>query len=173
MNKVLETTRLRLIACDPELLRAALSGNDALEQYLRISVPENWSEFGPGALQYVLDKLEQEPADEGWWTYFPVHKEDNCLIGSGGYKGRPVAGTVELGYEIAADYRNKGHATEMTQALVANALAHNDVAIVVAHTLGMENSSTRVLSKCGFQQVAAFEDPEDGLLWRWELARPR
>ncbi len=32
-----------------------------------------------------------------------------------------------------------------------------------------ENASTRVLTKCKFKWVGEVMDPEDGLVWRWEL----
>ena len=45
------------------------------------------------------------------------------------------------------------------------------VRVVRAHTLPQANASTRVLGKCGFTFTGPVEDPEDGLVWRWE--RPR
>lgn len=46
---------------------------------------DNWTEFGVSALQYSLDKLSENEDEKGWWTYFTIHKQDNKLIGSGGY----------------------------------------------------------------------------------------
>lgn len=42
-----------------------------------------------------------------------------------------------------------------------------DVARVVAHTLPIENASSRVLRHCGFERIGEVIDPEDGLVWRW------
>jgi ribosomal-protein-alanine N-acetyltransferase len=102
-------------------------------------------------LQYALDNLTENEEEKNWWTYFPIHKQDNTLIGSGGYKGKPTTeGIVELGYEIASDYRNRGLATEMTKGLIENAFRHASVTSIIAHTLGHNNPSTKVLQKCGF-----------------------
>jgi len=42
------------------------------------------------------------------------------------------------------------------------------VRLIRAHTLPEPNASTRVLQKCGFEQVGEVTDAEDGLVWRWE-----
>lgn len=169
----LETKQLNLIACNRLILTEALKGNEHLAQHLKIEVPENWSEFGLSALNYALAQLNAGDSQQGWWTYLPVHKADNKLIGSCGYKGQPDEhGAVEIGYEIKADYRNKGLATELSQALIQNAFQNSEVRKVQAHTLGEINPSTRVLSKCGFIKTEEIQDPDNGTLWKWELKRP-
>jgi len=172
-NLTIETNNLRLIPCDVDTLHTAIEGNDQLAKRLGVTVNENWTEFGAAALHYSLERLLERPADAGWWTYFPIHKQNNELIGSGGYKGGPTEqGTVEIGYEIAPAYRNKGLATEMAVALISHAFADSRVQSILAHTLGETNASTKVLAKCGFQKVEEINDPEDGLIWKWELKRP-
>lgn len=167
-----ETKNLLLIAGDTAIMRAAIDGNEILAKELNVIVPDDWTEFGVGALQYSLDRISQSKEENGWWTYLPIHKASNKLIGSGGYKGGPTPeGTVEIGYEIAPNYRNRGLATEMAKGLIKNAFNDNRVKSVIAHTLGEENPSTRVLQKCGFIKVDEIDDPDDGLLWRWEFKR--
>lgn len=172
MKKTIETENLYLIACDMEILQAAVEGNEQLENLLGVNVPDNWTEFGKGALMYSLDKLSVDKDEINWRTYFPIHKADNKLIGSGGYKGKPTEdGIVELGYEIAPGYRNKGLATEMTKALISNAFSFRKVNRVIAHTPGETNESTKVLTKCGFEKSDEIDDPEEGLIWKWELLK--
>jgi len=144
----------------------------SLQRAINVTVPDNWTEFGIGAFQYSLDRLSENTDEKDWWTYFSIHKQDNKLIGSGGYKGKPTSkGTVELGYEIAPDYRCRGLATEMTKGLIENAFKDQRVKSILAHTLGQENPSTRVLQKCGFEKIEEINDPDDGLLWKWELKK--
>ncbi|MGD9897909.1 MAG: GNAT family N-acetyltransferase [Calditrichaceae bacterium] len=172
MNISIETKNLNLIPCNSEILKNAIDGNEKLAKFLGVNIADNWTEFGVAALKYSLDRLAESPEDDGWWTYFPIHKQDNMLIGSGGYKGRPTeTGTVELGYEIAPDYRNNGLATEMTEGLISNAFADKRVKVIVAHTLGEVNASIKVLTKCRFEKVEEINDPDDGLIWKWELKR--
>ena len=167
-----DTKDLKLIPCSSATLERAIEGNEQLAQLLGVTVPDDWTEFGIGALQYSLDRLLWSEEERGWWTYLPIHKRDNELVGSGGFKGRPTPdGTVEIGYEIAPRHRNKGLATEMTKGLVGIAFKNKRVRSVIAHTLGQENASTRVLQKCGFAMVDEINDPDDGLIWKWELKR--
>jgi RimJ/RimL family protein N-acetyltransferase/catechol 2,3-dioxygenase-like lactoylglutathione lyase family enzyme len=168
----IETENLKLIPCDIDILMDAITGNDSLAKRLGVTVADDWTEFGVGALQYSLDRLLENEKSKGWWTYFPVHIKENKLIGSGGYKGSPSSdGTVEIGYEIAPGYRNRGLATEMAKGLIENAFKDERVKLVVAHTLAQDNPSTKVLEKCGFEKVEEINDPEDGLIWKWELKR--
>lgn len=168
----IETKQLTLIPCDAEILKSAIAGDAVLAEKLKVGVQENWTEFGVFALQYSLNRLSESEDERGWWTYFPIHKQDGKLIGSGGYKGKPSAdGMVELGYEIAPNYRNRGLATEMTMGLVEHAFNDERVKSVVAHTLGHENPSTHVLQKCGFEKIGEIDDPDDGLIWKWELKK--
>ncbi len=167
---IIETARLRIISCDIPLLKSAIAGNQQLAVALNASVHDNWTEFGEGALKYSLHRLLENEEDAGWWTYLPVHKKDNRLIGSGGYKGRPSEdGSVELGYEISPAYRNQGLATEMAKGLIEHACRNPGVARIIAHTLGEVNPSTQVLRKCGFEKVQEIKDPEEGLIWKWVL----
>lgn len=168
----IETMNLKLISTDLEILKAAIDGNEKLAIQIGASVPDNWTEFGIGALQYTLDKLTENVAELGWWTYFPIHKQDKALIGSGGYMGKPSTdGIIEIGYEIAPAYRNRGFATEMAMGLIANGFKDANVKTIIAHTLGYDNASTRVLQKCGFSKVQEINDPDEGLIWKWELKR--
>ena len=167
---MIETENLQLIPCDIEILKSAIAGNDVLAKRLNVTVQHNWTEFGVPALQYSLDRLVENPEQSGWWTYLPIHKQDNRLIGSAGYKGMPTTdGTVEIGYEISRDYRNRGLATELAKGLILHAFKDTRVRSITAHTLGQENPSTAVLQKCGFVKVEEIEDPDDGLIWKWEL----
>ena len=169
---LIETKNLSLLPCDCDILRSAILGNEILAKKINVEVPENWSEFGTVALKYALDRLSESDEEKNWWTYFPIHRQQNKLIGSGGYKGKPSAeGIVELGYEIAADYRCRGLATEMTRALIDNAFKDRRVRTIVAHTLGQDNPSTKVLQKCGFEKIEEINDPDDGLIWKWQLKK--
>jgi [ribosomal protein S5]-alanine N-acetyltransferase len=170
---ILETKNLKLISCDRDILECAIAGNDVLAKKINVFVEDGWTEFGTAALQYSLEKLSASEEEKNWWTYFPVHKEDNMLIGSGGYKGKPTnEGMVEIGYEIATAYRNRGLATEMAHQLIEHAFHNERVKMIIAHTLGLDNPSTRVLQKCGFKKVEELNDAQEGIIWKWELKKP-
>ena len=169
----IETENLILIPGNINLLTSAIQGNDFLSKALGYAVCSDWTEFGVAPLAYTLKILTQSEDENGWWTYFPIHTVDQKLIGSCGYKGKPsLDGMVEIGYEVCPEYRQKGYGTEIANGLLAHAFKDEHIKIVVAHTLPMENASTNILRKLSFNKVSEIEDPEDGLIWRWEIKKP-
>ena len=163
----MRSDRLQLINCGTEILKAAIIGNEALAAVLGVAVPAGWTEFGAPIFRYSLDKLEADPASQPWWTYLIIHLTDQVLIGTCGFKGPPLEGRVDIGYEISPNYRGQGFATEATSLLVQHALQQEQVSQIQAHTLVGPNASTRVLEKSGFCFVEALESME-GQLWKWE-----
>ena len=101
-----------------------------------------------------------------------VHSAIGSVIGVASFKGPPSAdGVVEIAYGVVPDFQGQGYATEAAGALVEFAIDSGRVSTVRAHTLPQPNASTRVLKKCGFRFVGEVVDPDDGLVWRWELFR--
>jgi RimJ/RimL family protein N-acetyltransferase len=168
----MQSNRIKLINCNEQILNNILSGDEAIAKALGLNVPKKWTEFGEVIFQFALDEIKVDPASKKWWAYLPVLIKTNTLIGSCGYKGKPDEnGYVEIGYEVAEDYRNRGYATEITKTLINIALTHPEVKGVLAHTLANENPSTCVLKKCNFKKTDELEDEEDGKIWRWELMK--
>lgn len=171
-NKLIQSDRLTLVCGDEPLLLAAVAGDENLARHLGVATPPHWSEFGKQAWTYALEKIRTPGEEKEWWTYFPVLKEENMLVGSGGYKGPPdTTGMVEIGYEIAAAFRRRGLATEMAKALIRNAFTDERVQRVQAHTLAEENASTRVLVRCGLRRIAEIEISRANKIWRWSVGR--
>ncbi|MFI5135580.1 MAG: GNAT family N-acetyltransferase [Chitinophagales bacterium] len=172
MRNIIETERLRLINCDEEIIHAILESDEAISTLLQVNVASPWSEAGEAAFRFSLEKISSFPDEKIWWTYLPILKSENKLIGSGGYKGKPDEnGIVEFGYEIAVAYRNRGLATEMAKGLIQFAFKSDLVQVVMAHTLAEENASVKVLRKCGLQFINEENDDEAGKVWRWEMGR--
>lgn len=165
----LSTSRLIMINATPAILKGILRVENSIQDMLDVQVPDHWTEFGREPFEYVLDKITAAPEDTIWWSWLPILVSENTLIGNCGYKGPPTEGMVEIGYEVARDYRHRGYATEIANTLVTHAFLQPEVNTIVAHTLPEENDSTRVLRKCGFRFVSPVEDPNDGLIWRWHL----
>ncbi|NJO00436.1 MAG: GNAT family N-acetyltransferase, partial [Bacteroidia bacterium] len=139
MSTTIETERLILIPGDPIVLQAVFQGDQIIRELLGVNVLEKWTEFGEPVFRYSYQKILTNPDELGWWAYLPIYRPENILVGSCGYKGHPdAAGIVEIGYEVAEAYRNRGLATEMAQALVKRAWQHPGVYFVQAHTLAQE-----------------------------------
>lgn len=149
-------------------------GRQELGVFLGADIPDGWPQF-PEA--YSVENLSTAETQEGdlslriWGTYLFLLSDRSWLVGSGGYKGRPVGGVVEIGYEVAPDFRNQGFATEATKALIDHAFSHAEIGWVVAHTLPVRNAPTRVLEKVGMALVETVTDPDEGVVWRWGLSK--
>ena len=170
---MIRTERLELIPATPDLLAAALGSPAALGAGLGAQVPSSWPpEFlDPPALEFTRDRLADAPHDGGWWMYFlvlPAGSADRVLVGTVGYKGPPLEGTVEIGYGIVTDHQRQGYASEAVRGLLARAFRVPEVQRVIAETLPHLTPSIGVLRKCGFELTG--EGSELGVI-RFELTR--
>jgi RimJ/RimL family protein N-acetyltransferase len=161
-----------VVPASVEHLTTLRTDRDAFGDLLGTPVPEGWPEF-PEAIDFTIDKLTERPYESDWWMHFFLADGGAVLVGSGGFVGPPQDGVVEIGYEIAPAYRDRGMATAAARAMIDKAVSSSgSLTTVIAHTLAHENPSTGVLRRIGFTRVAELEDPEDGPIWRWELSVP-
>ncbi len=172
---VIRTPQLELVAGTEAQLRAELEGRDAFAEALDARVSDNWppelyGEHETAAVHWVLERMAEAPGERRFFQYYFVLVEDGArtLVGVGGFKGAPVDGVVELGYEVLEQYRSRGFATEATAAMLAFAFAQDDVHTVAAQTLPHLAPSIGVLQRCGFH----FAGPGDGEgVIRFEIER--
>lgn len=163
----LETARLRIWPAESWMLESLIRKDGQIQERLGVRFEEKFSMFGVEPWKFALDKLA-DPEEENWWTYLPELKSNSRIIGTCGYKGKPTAaGGVEIGYELAPEYRGLGLAKEMAAALIKNAFQFERVQCICAHTLPEINESCSVLEANGFKYIEEITDPEDGLIWRW------
>lgn len=115
----------------------------------------------------IIAFLARNPCPAPWGTYLAESGGDT--VGTCSFKSAPDAGgAVEIAYHTFPAYEGRGHASAMAAALVA--IARNaGAAKVVAHTLTAPNPSTYALARSGFTMTGEVDDPEDGLVWRWQL----
>jgi RimJ/RimL family protein N-acetyltransferase len=169
--------KVRLVAATVPMLNAL----DALltrtgdptrfEELLGSPAPDGWPEF-PEAIAFTRAHLEEAPeADRHWSMKFFVDEATRRLVGSGGFAAPPLARTVEIGYEVAPEFRGRGFGVAAARALVEVAVASGEVDHVTAHTLPGPNPSTGVLVSLGFAHVADQDDPEVGTVWEWRWSR--
>ena len=149
----------------PAWVEALVEGDDVFEARFGRSVVSGWVGF-PEALPHALEAARARPGDP--WGPHVFFDDDGALVGFGGWKGEPENGVAELGYAVAPSRQGRGIATAVVQQLLARARAAS-VELVVAHTLPAESASTAVLRRCGFVRVGAAEDPDEGVVWCWEL----
>ena len=154
---VLESENLRLIVSEPA---EVLAWVEAMSPDDRAEVSSEW-----------LERVRNTTAPDPWTCGFNmVHRETGFAVGSCAFKGPPDSdGVVEIAYGVKPEHQGNGYATEAAAELAKYAFASGAVQTVRAHTLREHNASTRVLTKCGFQNVGEVDEPDDGLVWRWEL----
>lgn len=119
--------------------------------------------------QHWLELLEKSAPQDPWVHGFHVVNDDGRVVGLGGYKGPPIDGVVEIAYAIEPEHQGKGYATDAARGLAAFAFESGQVRLVCAHTLPDGFASQRVLLKAGFEKTGEVVDPEDGLVWRFEM----
>ncbi|MEJ1238522.1 GNAT family N-acetyltransferase [Chryseolinea sp. T2] len=103
-----------------------------------------------------------------WVGYFAMI--DDAIVGSAGFKGRPLQGRVEIAYGTLPLYQHRGIGTEICKLLVHIARTTDPAIIVTARTLRKESHSTKILRKNNFVKKGTVVDPEDGKVWEWEYA---
>lgn len=121
-----------------------------------------------------LEQLRKSKGTDPWTFGFAVvNPAIGQVIGTAGFKGPPdAAGMVEVAYGIVPAWQGKGCATAALKKLVAHAASDERVRLLRAHTLPVNNASTRVLTRNGFTKLGEVMDPEDGRVWRWERPKP-
>jgi ribosomal-protein-alanine N-acetyltransferase len=166
----MQTKRLILLPAQPEHLISLING-EASFAGVYDHIAEGYNEF-PEALEYSLKQLQAGNAQAEWSAHLFIAQAKRTLIGIGGYYGAPDEnGMVEIGYGIAPEYRGQGYATEAARGLIERAFADARTRLVQAHTLAHDNPSTSVLKKCGMIKAGEDIDPDEGVVWRWEVRR--
>jgi [ribosomal protein S5]-alanine N-acetyltransferase len=160
-----------LTATEP-LLNALNDSRTLFGELIGSSVPDGWPAF-PEAIGFTLEHLQTaSEADRSWSMQFFVDPATGRLLGSGGFAAPPSERTVEIGYEIAPEFRGQGFGAVAARALIDRAVASGEVDHVLAHTLPGPNPSTGVLVSLGFEHTDDQEDPEVGVVWEWRWTRP-
>ena len=169
----LETENLKLIPHESRHVLALIDGPQAYERSIGHKPANGLRDFfvskdvSPDWLANLRSASSFDPWTHGFCL---MHKASGLVIGACGFKGPPGPdGAVEIAYGIVPEQQGNGYATEAARALIGYANDSGNVRMIRAHTLPEKNASTRVLTKCGFHQVGEFRDPEDGIVWRWEL----
>ncbi len=158
---------VRLAPATVPLLDALSRDRVLFAELIGSPIPDGWPEF-PEAIDFTRARLMGGSEDDRSWSMqFFLDRASGRLVGSGGFASAPVERTVEIGYEVAPEFRGRGFGTAAARALLEYADSTGEVDHVVAHTLPGPNPSTGVLDALGFEHVADQVDPEVGVVWEW------
>lgn len=160
---------LELIPVQREHKIAFQKGMSSFREKISLTVPPDWPQF-PEAFHISDAEVTENLV---WPAFLFVCRSEACLVGNGGFAGDLSSeGEVEIGYEIAPCYQNKGFATEAVRQMLRYAFACAEVSAVIAHTLAAENASNAVLKKVGMTFSEELPNDEVGKVWRWRINRP-
>lgn len=167
----IKTGRLSLMPLTIPILESILKGPGSFLHLTSYQLPETFTEF-PESMEYTINWMLKSTPQLPWTSYAIISDMARTYIGQCGFKSSPDEnGQVELGYEIAKDFRLKGYATEVITALIDVAFANPQVKMIIAHTLALQNISNHLLIKHGFVFDKSLEDEDDGKIWKWTLNR--
>lgn len=151
----LQTERLILVACPEQVAKAAYAGKRQLETLIGAKIAETWLEDeGRGLLNYYWYMISRDPSALGYGLWMIIHRADQVMFGTAGYKGRPDStGMIEIGYGIDAAYRRQGYTFEAARALIDWGFAQPGITRVTADCLTNNLGSIRVLEKLGMTRT--------------------
>lgn len=163
----MQTPRLELVAARLEHLEAELAGAARFAELLGAEVPPSWppGEYDRFAIAYFRDRLaEGGEAVVPWYVWYAIRPaaadSPATLVACGGYFGPPSTdGTVEIGYSVVPEWRRRGYATELVQALITRAFAVPGVSRILAEADVANVASIAVLTRCGFRKMGTGREP--------------
>ena len=81
----------------------------SLQALLGVSIPAGWPLF-PEA--FIPSGVETQANNNQWPSYFFICPREASLVGNGGFAGLlDASGEIEIGFEIAPAFQNRGYAT--------------------------------------------------------------
>lgn len=153
----LDLAQLRALAADPGQLDGVPIADGALPpQFILAAAIEALAQGQPAIWFSVFAFVQVHPAR---------------VLGTGGFKGSPADGRVEVGYGVAGSMRGRGIATAAVRQLLGLAFAEPGVAEVLAESAVANLPSRRVVEKLGFCHIGQRDTEEDGVVDRWLLSR--
>lgn len=170
---LIHTPNLRLLTCGHEHLEAIVRDPQSLGDLLGVSIPAAWPAYAK-AYPHALALLKKQPLRpwSGWWLYLFTHPDERALVGCGGFKDAPdTQGTVEIGFEIAPAFRNRGLGGEAVSGLIGYAFTRPDVAAITALTLPKGDIRARGFEAAGMRPAGEREDADAGTVTQWRLTR--
>jgi [ribosomal protein S5]-alanine N-acetyltransferase len=143
----IETERLILRAFEPESdaeQMLEVYGDPAVMRYIPEDVYRSLA-----AVRATLERYAREQESRGFSFWAVVERSGGHVIGDAGFGVFQQTGDVELGYTLRRDRWGRGYAPEAAQACLDAALAHLDVARIVAVVDAENARSSRVAERIG------------------------
>jgi RimJ/RimL family protein N-acetyltransferase len=121
----------------------------------------------PETIEHVR-RLSERQGYAGSWMIVA----GNEVVGLCGYHAPPVAGMVEIGYNVAPTRQNRGFATRAVAAIVRFAEEDDAIHTIVAETLAGNIASQRALERNAFDRISERPTAGESVI-RWSRSVPR
>lgn len=162
----LATERLELTPLPAAAAAALPEGRDEAARILGATLAAGWPL--PDLVGVLHRQVGPSSDAERFGIWALIERDSGTVVGDVGFHGPPdEAGTVEIGYSIVPERRQRGYATEGARALVEWALSQATVQVVVAGCDRDNIPSIRTLERLGFTQAG-----EQGRELRWRYGVP-
>lgn len=163
-NISLETKRLRLVPMTHDFIFKVMENDLSAYALLGAIKTETWPETADikNILHILQDSLKNKPNPDGFDAWLFISKEDDTVVGDGGFKGSPDEnGIIDMGYAIIESQRRKGFALEAVTALLEWGLSQDSVTTVTADCLDDNIPSIKILTRIGMREV----ERKDGMIF--------
>jgi ribosomal-protein-alanine N-acetyltransferase len=151
----IETERLILRPFAPERdaeQMLEVYGDPAVMRYIPEDVYRSLA-----AVRATLERYAREQESRGFSFWAVVERSGGRVIGDAGFGVFEQTGDVELGYTFKRDRWGRGYATEAARACLDAALAHLDVARIIAVVDEKNQRSSRVAERIGMALAETVE----------------
>ena len=125
----------------------------------------------PPIIDAMIDYYQEIGFNFPWIGYFAIDEHDNP-VETGGFKGVPNNGEIEIAYHTFGMHEGKDIGTVICKELVSIARNSDPSVLITARTLPDESPSCSILRKNGFTTLGVVIDPEDGEVFEWVIEKP-
>ncbi|AOM78809.1 GNAT family N-acetyltransferase [Pedobacter steynii] len=159
-TKKITTDRLYLIPFTIPIAQEILDRKYTILSGMGLKPGKGWpDEDLLETLPRIVTNLEKVTEPSGFESWLIVEKEGMNIVGDAGFKGKPdPEGAVDLGYGIVDSARRKGYAVEAGEALISWAFKQQQVKVITARCMHVNEGSTKTLERLGFYQKVIKEE---------------
>ena len=152
---IIETKRLILVPMTYQFVLKMLNNDIKAYDEFNIKPIDDWpSNDIKDILPMIKDQLSSQLVPDGFGVWLFIDKEENVIIGDGGFKGIPNNnGEIELGYGIIKSKRRQGYAYEAVTSLIKWSLSQDNVKIITANCLKSNIASINLIKKLRMIEV--------------------
>ena len=160
----LTTNKTILFPIDIEIMNAISNGK--LNKFSEYYHNDEWPDNDLKEALPEFKELLKKNGNDGFNIWLIIEKENNQIIGSAGYIGKPDdEGNVEIGFGIVPSKRGKGFCHEAVNTLIKWGLSHDNVNCIIARCDKSNIASRKTIEKLGFEYLCA---KDDLLTWKLE-----